>query len=74
MGATAATRPKVALPAPAVTTELVGLLPLPVVAARGPPVVAAGEGTPEEATAGRGTVPFWGRIVVQPVGRAAPEG
>lgn len=72
-GATAATRPKVALPAPeAATMELLGLLPLPVVAELG--LVAAGTGAPEVAPEGRGTVPFCGRTVVQPVGNAAPDG
>lgn len=75
-GATAATRPKVALPAPdAATMELLGLLlplPLPVVAELG--LVAAGTGAPEVAPEGRGTVPFCGRTVVQPVGNATPDG
>lgn len=56
--------------------ELLGLLPLPV--AELVPVAAGGRAAPPEVAEplpkGRGTVPFWGRTVVQPVGRATPEG
>lgn len=72
-GAKAASRPKPTLPAPAVTTELLGLgWPTGELdeVATGTPLDIGATGTPVE---GRGTVPLPGREK-KPLGAAAPDG